>query len=165
MNSILIGKIVNIHGIKGEVKIYPYTDDIENLAKTKVIYLDKELKNKYDISCRIQKNMLLVKIKGVDTPEQAESLREKEVYVPRESLKELEEDTYYIEDLLGFEIVDMNENHIGTLKYIFNTGANDVYEVETNEHGNIYLPAIKQVIKKVDIKKSKIYVEIMEGLV
>lgn len=165
MNSILIGKIVNIHGIKGEVKIYPYTDDIENLAKTKVIYLDKELKNKYDISCRIQKNMLLVKIKGVDTPEQAESLREKEVYVPRESLKELEEDTYYIEDLLGFEIVDMNENHIGTLKYIFNTGANDVYEVETKEHGNIYLPAIKQVIKKVDIKKSKIYVEIMEGLV
>lgn len=165
MNSILIGKIVNIHGIKGEVKIYPYTDDIENLAKTKVIYLDKELKNKYDISCRIQKNMLLVKIKGVDTPEQAESLREKEVYVPRESLKELEEDTYYIEDLLGFEIVDMNENHIGTLKYIFNTGANDVYEVETKEHGNIYLPAIKRVIKKVDIKNSKIYVEIMEGLV
>lgn len=165
MNSVLIGKIVNIHGIKGEVKIYPYTDDIENLAKTKVIYLDKELKNKYYISCRIQKNMLLVKIKGVDTPEQAEALREKEVYVPRESLKELEKDRYYIEDLLGLEIVDMNENYIGTLKYIFNTDANDVYEVETNEHGNIYLPAIKQVIKKVDIEHGKIYVEIMEGLI
>lgn len=165
MNSILIGEIVNIHGIKGEVKIYPYTDDIENLAKTKVIFLDQDLKDKYNISCRIQKNMLLVKIKGVDTPEMAESLRGKKVYIPKESLKELEEGSYYIEDLLGLEIVDENENHIGTLKYIFNTGANDVYEVETKEHGNIYLPAIKQVIKKVDIKNGKIYVEIMKGLI
>lgn len=165
MNSILIGKIVNIHGIKGEVKIYPYTDDIENLAKTKIVYLDKNLKQKYNISCRVQKNMLLVKIKGIDTIEQAEKLRNKEVYVSRESLDELEEGSYYIEDLLGLEIVDMNDNHIGTLKYIWSTGANDVYEVETKEHGNIYLPAIKQVIKKVDIENKKIYVEIMEGLI
>ena len=109
--------------------------------------------------------MLLVKIKGIDTIEQAEKLRNKEVYVSRESLDELEEGSYYIEDLLGLEIVDMNDNRIGTLKYIWSTGANDVYEVETKEHGNIYLPAIKQVIKKVDIENKKIYVEIMEGLI
>ncbi|MDO4283581.1 MAG: ribosome maturation factor RimM [Clostridia bacterium] len=165
MNSILIGKIVNIHGIKGEVKIYPYTDDIENLAKTKVIYLDKALEKKCDITCRVQKNMLLVKIKGIDTVEQAETLRDKEVYISRDSLEELEEDSYYIEDLLNLDVVDMNGNDIGILKYIFNTGANDVYEIETKEHGRIYLPAIRQVIKKVDIENKKIYVEIMKGLI
>lgn len=165
MSSILIGKIVNVHGIKGEVKIYPYTDDIENLAKTKVVYLDKDLKDKYNISCRIQKNMLLVKIKGIDTVEQAESLRNKNVYVSRDSLKNLEEGSYYVEDLLGLEVVDINEKYIGILKYIFNTGANDVYEVETKDNGTIYLPAIKQVVKKVDIKSGKIIVEIMDGLI
>lgn len=164
MNSVLIGEIVNIHGIKGEVKIYPYTDDIDNLSKTKIIYLDKDLKSKYNISCRIQKNMLLVKIEGINMPEEAEALRGKKVYIPKESLKKLEEGSYYIDDLLGLDIVDMNSNYIGTLKYIFSTGANDVYEVETKEQGNIYLPAIKQVIKKVDIKNGKIYVEIMKGL-
>lgn len=165
MNSVLIGEVVNIHGIKGEVKIYPYTDDIDNLSKTKVIYLDKDLKDKYNISCRIQKNMLLVKIDGINTPEEAEALRGKKVYIPKESLKKLEEGSYYIEDLLGSDIVDINGSYIGTLKYIFSTGANDVYEVETKEQGNIYLPAIKQVIKKVDIKNGKIYVEIMKGLI
>ncbi len=165
MNSILIGKIVNVHGIKGEVKIYPYTDDINNLAKTKIIYLDEGLSCKYDISCRIQKGMLLVKINGIDTVEQAEKLRNRYVYVSRDSLKELDEDTYYIEDLLGFEVVDMKNNHVGILKYIFNTGANDVYEVQTDENKTVYLPAIKDVIKKVDIENGKIYVEIMKGLI
>ena len=165
MNSVLIGEIVNIHGIKGEVKIYPYTDDIDNLSKTKIIYLDKDLKSRYNISCRIQKNMLLVKIEGINTPEEAEALRGKKVYIPKESLKKLEEGSYYIDDLLGLDIVDMNSNYIGTLKYIFSTDANDVYEVETKEQGNIYLPAIKQVIKKVDTQNGKIYVEIMKGLI
>ena len=167
MQSVLVGQIVNVHGIKGEVKVYPYTDDVNSLAKKlKVIYLDENLKEKYDVSCRVQKNMLLVKISGVDTVEKAETLRNKNVYINEENLDKLEEDSYYIKDLIGLEVIDINNNAvIGKLDYVFNNGANDVYEITTSDNKKVYLPAIKQVIKKVDIKARKIYVEIMEGLI
>ncbi len=168
MQSVLIGQIVNVHGIKGEVKIYPYTDDIQSLSKNmKNIYLDEQMKQgKYSVSCRVQKNMLLVKIKGVDTVEDAEKLRDKNVYISEDDLDTLEEDSYYIKDLIGLEVIDIkNDKTFGKINYVFNNGANDVYEVITIDNKTVYLPAIKQVIKKVDLKAKKIYVEIMEGLI
>ena len=168
MQSVLIGQIVNVHGIKGEVKIYPYTDDIQSLSKNmKNIYLDEQMKQgKYSVSCRVQKNMLLVKIKGVDTVEDAEKLRDKNVYISEDDLDTLEEDSYYIKDLIGLEVIDIkNDKTFGKINYVFNNGANDVYEVITIDNKTVYLPAMKQVIKKVDLKAKKIYVEIMEGLI
>lgn len=164
MNSILIGKIVNIHGIKGEVKVYPYTDDMENLTKLKSVYFDKAMTKKYKVKlCRIQKNMLIVKLEGINSVEEAEKLRDTDIYIPKEEIEE--EDTFYIEDLIGMDVLEENENKIGVITYVFNTGANDVYEVETLDKQRIYLPAIKQVIKSVDVKNKKMYVEIMEGLI
>lgn len=167
MSSVLIGQIVNVHGIKGEVKIYPYTDDLDNLCQTlNTIYLDESMKKAYTIKCRIQKDMLLGKIQGVNTVEEAEKLRKKNVYIDEEDLEDLEEDSYYVKDLIGLEIVDEKSGEsLGKLDYIFNTGANDVYEITTKDNKKVYLPAIKQVIKKVDIEAGKIYVEIMEGLI
>jgi 16S rRNA processing protein RimM len=167
MQSVLIGQIVNVHGIKGEVKVYPYTDDVDNLARRlKKIYLDENLKDGYKTSCRVQKGMLLVKISGIDTVEKAESLRNRYIYISEDALETLEEDSYYVKDLIGLEIIDIKNNEtVGTLEYVYNTGANDVYEINTKDNTKIYLPAIKQVIKKVDIKSRKIYVEIMEGLI
>lgn len=167
MQSVLIGQIVNVHGIKGEVKVYPYTDDVDDLAKRlKKVYLDENLKEEYKTSCRVQKGMLLVKIFGIDTVEEAEKLRNKYIYISDSMLDTLEEDSYYIKDLIGLDVIDTkNDEVIGTLEYVFNTGANDVYEVITKQNTKVYLPAIKQVIKKVDIKARKIYVEIMEGLI
>ncbi len=167
MQSVLIGQIVNVHGIKGEVKVYPYTDDVDNLSRNlKKIYLDEKLKESFKTSCRVQKGMLLVKISGVDTVEKAEELRNKYIYISEDALGTLEEDSYYVKDLIGLEVIDIKNNElVGTLDYVFNTGANDVYEVTTTNNTKIYLPAIKQVIKKVDIKARKIYVEIMEGLI
>ena len=168
MSSVLIGQIVNVHGIKGEVKIYPYTDDLENLSKKlKNIFLDENMDREcYKTNCRIQKGMLLCKISGVDTIEQAEKLIGKYVYIDERNLDKLEDDNYYVKDLLGLDIIDINTNSLfGKLEYIYNTGANDVYEVITQDNKKVYLPAIKQVIKKVDIKNKKIYVEIMKGLI
>ena len=167
MSSVLIGQIVNVHGIKGEVKIYPYTDDVESLAKKlKKVYLDEAMTKSYKSTCRIQKGMLLVKLSEIDTVEKAESLRKKYVYISEDDLDELEDDSYYVKDLLGSDIIDTLTNEsIGKLDYVFNTGANDVYEITKSDNTKIYLPAIKQVIKKVDIKSKKIYVEIMEGLI
>lgn len=167
MSSVLIGQIVNVHGIKGEVKIYPYTDDVDSLAKKlKKVYLDEAMTKSYKSTCRIQKGMLLVKLSEIDTVEKAESLRKKYVYISEDDLDELDEDNYYVKDLLGSDIIDITTNEsIGKLDYVFNTGANDVYEITKSDNTKIYLPAIKQVIKKVDIKSKKIYVEIMEGLI
>ncbi len=167
MSSVLIGQIVNVHGIKGEVKIYPYTDDVDSLAKKlKKVYLDEAMTKSYKSTCRIQKGMLLVKLSEIDTVEKAESLRKKYVYISEDDLDELEEDNYYVKDLLGSDVIDITTNEsIGKLDYVFNTGANDVYEITKSDNTKIYLPAIKQVIKKVDIKSKKIYVEIMEGLI
>ena len=167
MSSVLIGQIVNVHGLKGEVKIYPYTDDVDSLAKKlKKVYLDEAMTKSYKSTCRIQKGMLLVKLSEIDTVEKAESLRKKYVYISEDDLDELEEDSYYVKDLLGLDVIDTSTNEsIGKLDYVFNTGANDVYEITKSDNTKIYLPAIKQVIKKVDIKSKKIYVEIMEGLI
>ena len=149
MQSVLIGQIVNVHGIKGEVKVYPYTDDVDSLAKKlKNIYLEENLKEKYKSSCRVQKGMLLMKISGIDTVEKAETLRNKYIYISEDTLDALEEDSYYIKDLIGLEVIDTKNNEVfGTLDYIFNTGANDVYEITTKQNTKVYLPAIKQVIK------------------
>ena len=167
MQSVLIGQIVNVHGIKGEVKVYPYTDDVDNLAKKlKRIYLDEQMSKSYDVTCRIQKGMILAKISTIDSVEKAEILRNKYIYISEEDLDTLEEDSYYVKDLIGLDVIDIrNDNLIGRLDYIFNTGANDVYEIATTDNKKVYLPAIKQVIKKVDIKARKIYVELMEGLI
>ncbi len=167
MESILIGNVANIHGIKGEIKIYPYTDDILNLTNLKSIYFDKELKEKYKIKrARVHKNMLVIKLEGINDANEALELKTKDVYIPRNALKELDDNTYYIEDLLLSDIVEEESgNVIGKLTYVFNTGANDVYEVEREDKSKIYLPAISDVIKKVDIKSKKIYVKFMEGLI
>ena len=167
MESILIGNVANIHGIKGEIKIYPYTDDILNLTNLKSIYFDKELKEKYKIKrARVHKNMLVIKLEGINDANEALELKTKDVYIPRNALKELDDNTYYIEDLLLSDIVEEESgNVIGKLTYVFNTGANDVYEVEREDKSKIYLPAISDVIKKVDIKSKKIYVKLMEGLI
>lgn len=167
MQSILIGNISNIHGVKGEIKIYPYTDDIDNLTNLKKIYLDEKLEVGYKIKlARVHKQMLIVKLEGINDANIALNLKTKNVYIPRSELKDLEKDTYYIEDLLNSNVIDVETNEsIGTLIYVFNTGANDVYEVERKDKSKVYLPAISQVIKKVDIENKEIFVSLMEGLI
>lgn len=163
MNSILIGKIVNIHGIKGHIKVYPYTDDIDNLTKLKSIFFDKELTKKKKItSCKVHKNMLIVKLEGINTVKEANDLRDINLYIPKQEIDE--DDTFYIEDLIDIEVFDIDKNYLGIITYVFNTGANDVYEIEMKDKQKAYIPAIKQVVKEVDIKNKRMYVEVMEGL-
>lgn len=166
MKSILIGKMVKVHGIKGQIKIYPYTDDLVLLSKEKQVFMDESLKQKLDVEyVKMQAPMLIFKFKNIDSIEEATNYINKDIYIPKKDISNLE-DTYYIEDLIGLFVYDIKNNeNIGKISDVFNTGANDVYEVVLNDGKKVYLPAIKQVIKKVDIKESKIYVEIMKGLI
>lgn len=162
-----IGQIVNTNGLKGVVKVKPFTDDIKEFETFENIYVQAKAELvEYKIeSVRYAKNMVFLKLKGIDTIEEAESLRNFYIKVERDALPELEENTYYIVDLLECEVVTIDGENLGKMDDIFNTGSNDIYVVKNEEGKQILLPAIKEVIKDVDIPNKKITVKLMEGLI
>ncbi len=155
-----IGKIVNTFGIKGEVKVTPYTDDIEQFKKIKSIYVNNTLMQVQ--SAKFQKNVVILKLKDVDDMTAAENLRNSIIEAKR-SKKKLPENTYYIADLIGLDVYTDEGTLLGKVKDIYNTGANDIYSIET-ESKEVLLPAIKEVIKQIDIENKKIIVHILKGL-
>ena len=160
-------QIVNTFGIKGFVKIYPYVDDIKRFGNLKNVYIkSKNKEQKLEIAeVKYQKNMVLVKFKGIETVEEAEKLRNSYVEIDRKDAIELEEGQYFIADLLGLPVyVDTGEK-LGILDDIFNSGSSDIYVVK-NELGKQYLlPYIDEVIKDIDLENGKIIVHIIEGLI
>lgn len=162
-----IGQIVNTNGLKGVVKVKPFTDDINEFDTFESIYVQKKAELiEYEIeSVRYAKNMVFLKLKGIDTIEDAEALRNFYIKVERDALPELEENSYYIVDLLECEVITIDGEVLGKMDDIFNTGSNDVYVVKNEEGKQILLPAIKEVIKNVDIPNKKITVKLMEGLI
>lgn len=155
-----IGKIVNTFGIKGEVKVTPYTDDIEQFKKIKSIYVNNTLMQVQ--SAKFQKNVVILKLKDVDDMTAAENLRNSIIEAKR-SKNKLPENTYYIADLIGLDVYTDEGTLLGKVKDIYNTGANDIYSIET-ESKEVLLPAIKEVIKQIDIENKKIIVHILKGL-
>ena len=157
------GKIVNIHGLRGEVKVMPWSDDPEFICEFDILYCGKDKKILEIESARVHKNMVLVKFKGIDTPESANLLRNNIVYIDRNDV-ELEEGTYFIQDLIGLKVIDADTNEeYGTVKDVFQTGANDVYEVKNSEK-TVFIPAIPDVIVNTDIENSVLTIRPLEGL-
>ena len=162
METIEFGKIVNTHGLKGEVKVYSYTDDVNHILKLKKVYISNK---EYIVeSMKVQKQMFLMKLKGIDTIEATKSIMDKMCYREIEKDESNEEQGFFIKDLIGLKVVDIDGNEIGILKEVFRTGANDVYEIHDNENKSKYIPAIKNVVKSIDIKSKIMIVELMEGL-
>ncbi len=162
-----VGQIVNTFGIKGMVKVMPFTDDIRRFDKLDKVYIEKnKSKKEYKIEeVKYHKNMVLIKFEGIDKIEQAEELRNSYLTVSRDSVEELEEGRYYIVDLLGLDVYTDEQVLLGTLDDIFNTGSNDIYVVKNKEGKQILLPAIEDVIKQVDLENKKIIVHLLPGLV
>lgn len=162
-----IGQIVNTSGLKGEIKIKPFTDDITKFNDFKTIYVSvkKELKEFKIEKVRFSKNMVFLKLKGIDTIEEAENYRNLYIKRKRDKDEELEKDTYYIVDLIGCRVYTDDQKELGEVIDVFSTGSNDVYVVKDDLGKQVLLPAIKEVIKNVDIEKKLITVHLMEGLV
>lgn len=162
-----IGQIVNTFGIKGMVKVKPFTDDIRRFDELKTVYVEKNNnQTEYEIEeVKYHKDMVLIKFKGIDKVEQAEMLRNSYLTVSRDSVEKLEEGRYYIVDLLGLEVYTDEQILLGTLEDIFNTGSNDIYVVKDKKGKQILLPAIQDVIKQIDIENKKIIVHLLPGLV
>ncbi len=162
-----IGQIVNTFGIKGMVKVKPFTDDIRRFDELKTVYVEKNNnQTEYEIEeVKYHKDMVLIKFKGIDKVEQAEMLRNSYLTVSRDSVEKLEEGRYYIVDLLGLEVYTDEQILLGTLEDIFNTGSNDIYVVKDKQGKQILLPAIQDVIKQIDIENKKIIVHLLPGLI
>ena len=160
-----IGQISNTHGLKGEMKIRPFTEKNEDYAKLENILVDFNgtLKEYTVESVRYQKDVVLMKLKGVDDIEEAEKLKGHYIKIPRDSAKKINEDEYFIADLLGCEVYQ-DETLLGVLDDVFTAGGSDVYVVKRKGKQDLLLPAISSVVKKVDVVNQKVFVEVPRGL-
>lgn len=160
------GKIVNTHGLRGEVKVVTWTDYPEDFEDIKHVYVKKKTGDeKLTISSiKYQKNNLIIKFAEIKDINEAEKYKNQVLYVEREELGELPEGVYYIADLIGLDVVDENGEKIGVIADVFNTGANDIYDVKREGKKNLLLPVIDEVVKEIDLEKKTVRVEMMEGL-
>lgn len=157
------GKIVTTHGIKGEVKIMPYTDSPELLCEFDRLFLGKNHEEINVERSRVFKNMVIAKLEGYDTPEAAERLRNKILYMHRDDL-ELDKDTYFIQDLIGIEVSDADSEFVyGKITDVMQTGANDVYVVQGKDREYL-IPAIPEVVITTDIDENTMTIRPLEGL-
>ena len=162
-----VGVISSTHGLRGEVKVFPTTDDAARFQTLKNVVLDTG-REKLDLeiqSVRFFKQFVIVKFKGIDNINDIEKYKGKSLFVTRENAVELEEDEYYIGDLIGMEVyTDDSEERFGVLKDVMETGANEVYIITSENHGEVLLPAIHEGILDIDVEAKKMKVHLMEGL-
>ena len=161
-----VGVITTTHGVRGEVKVYPTTDEPERFLDLEYVLLDtgKELRRLDIKNVRFFKNLVILKFDGIDNINDIEKYKGRDLWIPREEAQELDEDEYYIADLLGMKVLLEDGSEFGTLKNVMETGANDVYIVDSVEHGEVLLPAIKECILDVDLEKNTMTVHLMKGL-
>lgn len=161
-----VGVIASTHGIKGEVKVFPTTDDVRRFKRLKEVILDT---GKEKIALEIEgvkffKQFAILKFKGIDNIDDVQKYRQKSLYVTRQNAVRLGRDEYFIADLMGLRVVDENEQEIGVLKEVMETGANDVYVIEMTGGRELLLPAIKQCVLQVNVEEGFVRVHVLEGL-
>jgi len=160
-----IGQIVNTFGIKGMVKVKP--DDNKRFDRLEKVYIkNKEKLKEYQIEeVKYHKDMILIKFRGIENPEQANLLRNSYLMIDREEEKPLEEGTYYIVDMIGMDVYTDEGEKLGNIEDIFNTGSNDIYVVKNELGKQILLPAISDVVKNIDMENKKMVVHLISGLI
>ena len=161
-----VGIITSTHGVRGEVKVYPTTDDPRRFRRLKEVVLDtgKEKMNLEIEGVKFFKQFEILKFKGLDNINDIEKYRQKSLYVTRKNAVRLQRDEYFIADLIGLKVQDEDGKELGTVKDVIETGANDVYEVEMADGKSLLLPAIKQCILNVDVENGTMQVHVLEGL-
>ena len=161
-----VGIIASTHGVRGEVKVYPTTDDPRRFRRLKEVVLDtgREKLNLEIEGVKFFKQFVILKFKGLDNINDIEKYRQKSLYVTRKNAVRLQRDEYFIADLIGLKVQDEDGAELGTVKDVIETGANDVYEVEMADGRSLLLPAIKQCILNVDVENGMMQVHVLEGL-
>lgn len=162
-----VGVIANTHGIKGEVKVFPTTDDVNRFKKLKQVFVDtkKEYIELHPCSCKFFKNMVILKFKEINDINDIEKYKGMDLLVSRENAVPLEEGEYFIADLIDLKVIDEDNNDIGVLYDVMQTGANDVYVIHLKDTGKeLLLPVIDECVLDVNIDEGFVKVHILEGL-
>ncbi|MEZ3463530.1 MAG: ribosome maturation factor RimM [Lachnospiraceae bacterium] len=161
-----VGAITQPHGIHGEVKVFPTTNDVKRFKKLKEVILDtgREQKVLEIEGVKFFKQYAILKFKGYDNINDIEKYKGKPLLVTRENAVKLGRDEYFIADLIGIEVYDEDGKYLGVLQKVIETGANDVYEVKFEDGREVLFPAIRQCILDVDMENRKMKVHIMDGL-
>ncbi len=162
-----VGIITTTHGVRGEVKVYPTTDDINRFKKLKEVILDtgREKRNLEIEEVKFFKQMVILKFRGIDTLDDVAGYRRAGLYVTRDNAVKLGRDEYFIADLMGVKVYDESDQFLGSLEDVITTGANDVYVIHMSDGRELLLPAIKQCILNVDLQGRKMKVHVLEGLI
>lgn len=164
MQMLHCGKIVNTHGIAGEIKMLYYADSPDFFSKIKTLYL-KNGEQLHIKSIRQHKGALILRIEGTDSVEKAEKLKNSDVYIKREDAPPLPDGRYYIKDILGLCVYLDDGRMLGRVSEVFATGSNDVYDVVNDIGKHFYIPVIDEVVKNIDINGGRIDITPIEGLI
>lgn len=160
-----VGVITSTHGVRGEVKVFPTTDDAKRFKTLKKVILDGREPLELSIEqVKFFKNMVILKFKGYDNINDVETWRQRDLLITRDQAVELKEDEYFITDLIGLTVVSEDEAVLGRVKDVLETGANDVYVVELANGKELLLPAIKDCILNVDLEGGRMKVHVLDGL-
>lgn len=162
-----VGAITQTHGIRGEVKVFPLTDDVGRFKKGISLILDLG-RSRLDLeveTVKFFKQFVILKFKGYDSINEIEKFVKKNLYVTRENAVKLKKDEYFIADLIDMQVELEDGTAFGVLTDVMQTGANDVYCIRTEEHGEVLIPAIKDCILDVDVEAGKMKIHLLDGLI
>lgn len=162
-----VGVISSTHGVRGEVKVFPTTDDVKRFKKLKQVILDtgREHLTLEVEGVKFFKQFVILKFKGIDNINDIEKYKGKSLLVDRANAVKLQKNEYFVADMIGLQVFTDDGEEFGVMKDVMETGANDVYIIASPKHGEVLIPAIKQCILEVDIEARKMVIHLMEGLV
>ncbi|MDO5300884.1 MAG: ribosome maturation factor RimM [Tissierellia bacterium] len=165
-NRVLVGRITSAHGIRGEVHVYPYTDDLQRLLEIPAFYLEGEEEPRQVEKARPSKNLAILSLEGIDSRNQAELLKKKGLYILREQRKELEEDQYFQEDLVGLVAYDSEGGQLlGTITEVQDGGGQSLLVLSTPQGKSCLIPFVRDLVPQVNLEEGSLKIQVIEGLI
>lgn len=164
---IVIGKVVSTQGNKGEIKVLPLTDSTDRFKKLTSIFIRNNISQKtLNIEkIRIKENVVILKIKDIENIKEAKMIVGSYLEIERENAVKLPKDTYFVFEIIGLDVYTKNNIFLGKVENVISTGSNDVYIVKIKDKEELFIPAIREVVKNIDLEKKRIIINMVDGLI
>ncbi len=160
-----VGKITNTHGIKGDIKVLPLTDYMERFEELEWVYIDGYKDKFYIKSVKYKPTTVILSFKGYDNINLVEKFKDKYLLIDDTQRRDLPEDTHYIADIIGLDVYNVENEYIGKVKDIIQTGPNEIYLIKCKDNKEIMIPSVKEFIPEVSVEEGKIIIDPIEGMI